>query len=175
MDDFPPPAPTKPDHAEPPEPNQTTPTPAKQHEFTSELLAEFRDFGYISTSCPSPPSDIDDLNPPEEDLRNLAPHPAYKEDGDNEILNEDINNFRDDQTPPREAQSSATRLKRLLLHNGHRVTALFRETRAEKRWVVGGVSRRFDRALTDVGRVVTMTRVNLAKLRERQRPVEMIA
>uniref|UniRef100_A0A0E0L8H1 Uncharacterized protein n=1 Tax=Oryza punctata TaxID=4537 RepID=A0A0E0L8H1_ORYPU len=139
MDDYPPPAPTKPDHAEPPEPNQTTPTPVKQHEFTCELPAEFRvrsppppsppypfplspsmeeegiygeDFGYISTPCPSPPSDIDDLNPPEEDLHNLPPHPTYKEDGDNEILNEDINNFRDDQTPPREAQSPATCLKR---------------------------------------------------------------
>uniref|UniRef100_A0A0E0KFM0 Uncharacterized protein n=1 Tax=Oryza punctata TaxID=4537 RepID=A0A0E0KFM0_ORYPU len=138
MDDFPPPAPTKPDLAETAEPNQTTPTPAKQHEFSCELPAEFRvrsppppsppypfplspsmeeegiyaeDFGYISTPCPSPPSDIDDLNPPEEDLCNLPPHPAYKEDGDNEILNEDIKYFRDDQTPPREAQSPATRLK----------------------------------------------------------------
>uniref|UniRef100_A0A0E0M773 Uncharacterized protein n=1 Tax=Oryza punctata TaxID=4537 RepID=A0A0E0M773_ORYPU len=119
MDDFPPPAPSKPDHAEPPEPNQTTATPAKQHEFTCELPAEFR----VRSPPPSPPypfplspsmeeEDIDDLNPSEEDLRNLPPHPAYKEDGDNEILNEDINNFRDDQTPPREAQSPATRLKR---------------------------------------------------------------
>uniref|UniRef100_A0A0E0KG60 Uncharacterized protein n=1 Tax=Oryza punctata TaxID=4537 RepID=A0A0E0KG60_ORYPU len=103
MDDYPPPTSTKPDHAEPPELNPTTPTPAKQHEVPSELPAEFQvtsppppsppypfplspsmedegtyaeDFGYISTPCPSPPSDVDDLNPPEEDLRNLPPHPA---------------------------------------------------------------------------------------------------
>uniref|UniRef100_A0A0E0M4W3 Uncharacterized protein n=1 Tax=Oryza punctata TaxID=4537 RepID=A0A0E0M4W3_ORYPU len=38
-----------------------------------------------------------------------------------------------------------------LLHDGCRVTAPFRKTRAEKRWVVGGVGRQFDRALTDRG------------------------
>uniref|UniRef100_A0A0E0LAF1 Uncharacterized protein n=1 Tax=Oryza punctata TaxID=4537 RepID=A0A0E0LAF1_ORYPU len=98
MDDFPPSAPTKPDLAETAEPNQTTTTPAKQDEFSCELPAEFR---VRSPPPPSPPypfplspsmeeEDIDDLNPPEEDLRNIPPHPAYKEDGDNEILNEDI-------------------------------------------------------------------------------------
>uniref|UniRef100_A0A0E0JIE1 Uncharacterized protein n=1 Tax=Oryza punctata TaxID=4537 RepID=A0A0E0JIE1_ORYPU len=120
MDVVPPPAPTKPDLAETVEPNQTNTSSAKQDEFPCELPAEFR---VRSPPPPSPPypfplspsmeeEDIDDLNPPEEDLRNLPPHQAYKEDSDNEILNEDINNFIDDQTPPREAQSPATHLKR---------------------------------------------------------------
>uniref|UniRef100_A0A0E0L1J0 Uncharacterized protein n=1 Tax=Oryza punctata TaxID=4537 RepID=A0A0E0L1J0_ORYPU len=139
MDVVSPPDLTKPDLAETAEPTQSNTSPAKQVEFPCELPPEFRvrsppppsppypfplspsmeeegtyaeDFGYISTPCPSPPSDIDDLNPLEEDLRSLPPHPAYKDDSDNEIVNEEINNFRDDQTPPREAQSPATRLKR---------------------------------------------------------------
>lgn len=33
----------------------------------------------------------------------------------------------------------------------HDVTTLFCETRAEKRWLVGGVSRQVDRGLTDAG------------------------
>uniref|UniRef100_A0A0E0M7F2 Uncharacterized protein n=1 Tax=Oryza punctata TaxID=4537 RepID=A0A0E0M7F2_ORYPU len=120
MDVVPPPDPTKPDLAETAEPTQSNSSPAKQDEFPCELPPEFR---VRSPPPPSPPypfplspsmeeEDIDDLNPPEEDRRNLPPHPAYKDDSDNEILNEEINNFRDDQTPPRSAQSPATRLKR---------------------------------------------------------------
>uniref|UniRef100_A0A0E0JJM3 Uncharacterized protein n=1 Tax=Oryza punctata TaxID=4537 RepID=A0A0E0JJM3_ORYPU len=76
-----------------PTPIPTTPTPPEHHEDTCELPAEFRvsgppppsspnpfppspsmeedgmiyaeDFGYMSTPCPSPPSDVIDLNPPD--------------------------------------------------------------------------------------------------------------
>uniref|UniRef100_A0A0E0M5Y1 Uncharacterized protein n=1 Tax=Oryza punctata TaxID=4537 RepID=A0A0E0M5Y1_ORYPU len=111
MDVVPPPDPTKPDLAETAEPTQSNSSPAKQDESPCELPPEFR---VRSPPPPSPPYPFL-LSPSmeeEEDLRNLPPHPAYKDDSDNEILNEEINNFRDDQTPPREAQSPATRLKR---------------------------------------------------------------
>uniref|UniRef100_A0A0E0JJ51 Uncharacterized protein n=1 Tax=Oryza punctata TaxID=4537 RepID=A0A0E0JJ51_ORYPU len=68
-------------------------------------------FGYMSTPCPSPPSDIDDLNPPDVTPKNYPIHPVYDDEDDFEILNEDRYNFRDHQTPPRDAHSPGTHLK----------------------------------------------------------------
>uniref|UniRef100_A0A0D9Y853 Uncharacterized protein n=1 Tax=Oryza glumipatula TaxID=40148 RepID=A0A0D9Y853_9ORYZ len=71
------------------------------------------DLGYMSTPCPSPPSDVDDLNPLEDPNNKIILHPAFiDDDGDLDIIQDDIYNFRYDQTPPRDAQSPATRFKR---------------------------------------------------------------
>lgn len=39
-------------------------------EADDTMFAE--DFGYVSTPCPSPPSDIDDLNPPDSDVEDVV-------------------------------------------------------------------------------------------------------
>lgn len=70
------------------------------------------DLGYMSTPCLSPPSDVNDLNPPEDPNNISVLHPAFIDDGDIDIIQEDIYNFRYDQTPPRDAQSPATRFLR---------------------------------------------------------------
>uniref|UniRef100_A0A0E0A9Q2 Uncharacterized protein n=1 Tax=Oryza glumipatula TaxID=40148 RepID=A0A0E0A9Q2_9ORYZ len=69
------------------------------------------DLVYMCTPCPSPPSDIDDLNPPEDPNNKIILHPTFVNDVDIDIIQEDIYNFRYDQTPPRDAQSPATRFK----------------------------------------------------------------
>lgn len=66
----------------------------------------------MSTPCLSPPSDVNDLNPPEDPNNISVLHPAFIDDGDIDIIQEDIYNFRYDQTPPRDAQSPATRFLR---------------------------------------------------------------
>uniref|UniRef100_A0A0D3HBA6 Uncharacterized protein n=1 Tax=Oryza barthii TaxID=65489 RepID=A0A0D3HBA6_9ORYZ len=52
------------------------------------------DLGYMSTPCPSPPSDVDDLNPPEDPNNRIILHPAFVyDDSDLDIIQEDIYNF----------------------------------------------------------------------------------
>uniref|UniRef100_J3NCK0 Uncharacterized protein n=1 Tax=Oryza brachyantha TaxID=4533 RepID=J3NCK0_ORYBR len=68
------------------------------------------DLGYMSTLCSSPSSNVDDLYPPK-DNDTIILHPAFVDDGDIDIINEDIYNFMCDQTLLRDAQSLATRFK----------------------------------------------------------------
>lgn len=123
-------------------PTPTTPPQRENNEETYELPAEFRvtsppppsppypfpispsmeedgmifaeDLGYMSTPCPSPPSDVDDMNPPERHPINYPNrnHPAYDDDDDFELLNEDWLFFRDHQTPLKDVHSPGTRFKR---------------------------------------------------------------
>uniref|UniRef100_A0A0E0M677 Uncharacterized protein n=1 Tax=Oryza punctata TaxID=4537 RepID=A0A0E0M677_ORYPU len=139
MDDNPQSPAIKTVHAEAPTPTPTTPIPSDHHEDTCDFPTEFRvsgppppsssnlfspspsmeedgmiyvqDFGYMSTRCPSPPSDVDELNPSDVLPNNYPNHPVYDDEDDIEILNEDRLNLRDHQTPPRDAHSPGTLFK----------------------------------------------------------------
>uniref|UniRef100_J3MKD4 Uncharacterized protein n=1 Tax=Oryza brachyantha TaxID=4533 RepID=J3MKD4_ORYBR len=71
------------------------------------------DLGYMSTPCPSPLSGVNNLYPPKDPNDTIILHPAFVDNDDINIINEDIYNFRYNQSPPRDAQSSTTRFKRL--------------------------------------------------------------
>jgi hypothetical protein len=62
---------------------------------------------------PFPPSDVDDLNPPEDPNNKIILHLAFiDDDGDLDIYTRGHLQLSYDQTPPRDAQSPATRFKR---------------------------------------------------------------
>uniref|UniRef100_J3L0S9 Uncharacterized protein n=1 Tax=Oryza brachyantha TaxID=4533 RepID=J3L0S9_ORYBR len=65
-----------------------------------------RNLGYMSTHCPSPLLGVDNLYPPEDPNNTIILHPAFVDDDDINIINEDIYHFRYDQTPPRDARST---------------------------------------------------------------------
>uniref|UniRef100_J3KZC9 Uncharacterized protein n=1 Tax=Oryza brachyantha TaxID=4533 RepID=J3KZC9_ORYBR len=77
-----------------------------------EIVVTAEDLGYVSTPCPFPPSDVNDLNPPDDHTTPYR-HPAFDDDGDLFITHEDMWFFRYGvETPPRDVHSPTTRFKR---------------------------------------------------------------
>uniref|UniRef100_A0A0E0EWT2 Uncharacterized protein n=1 Tax=Oryza meridionalis TaxID=40149 RepID=A0A0E0EWT2_9ORYZ len=108
-------------------PSPSTNTTSEHHEDSGELPEEFRvreppppslfpyplspsieeddivyteDLEYMSTPCPSPPSDLDDLSQPEDPPSPFLLHPAFVYDDDLEIINEDIGLLWQPRIPP---------------------------------------------------------------------------
>lgn len=96
---------------EPPPPSYPDPFPLSPSMEEDAWYVYAEDLGYVSTLCPSPPSDVDNLNPPDSPQSICTEHPTFVDDTDNEVINEDTSSFMEHPSPPIDDQSPTTRLK----------------------------------------------------------------
>uniref|UniRef100_J3LCX4 Uncharacterized protein n=1 Tax=Oryza brachyantha TaxID=4533 RepID=J3LCX4_ORYBR len=85
-------------------PPLSSPNPcSRSPSMEEDVMIYAGDLAYMSTPCPSPPSDVDDLYPYEDPKYTIILHLAFIDDDDINMINEDIYNFRYDHTLPRDA------------------------------------------------------------------------